>query len=233
MNSLGSLTILTLVSVSIPGPAKLISKSLIQMAQFDIFPTTYLLQDFLGLEYSEQVLTSLSPQLDDLGFGSLSMTLNMGSASIYLLINFSLYLLLIMLDTLKAKAPVFQRVYNKLWQTLIWGLAIRFFTQQYLTLFLSGLIYMENVSCIFSNAYRQAQMTQQETIWILVYAYQSCSSQQCFQYLQFIGLLKISMLLNLIILSKSTKFQQKMCAQKASQQLCLIAWIYQSSNQQL
>ena len=82
----------------------------------------------LSLTYSEDVQQSLTPQLEDLGFGDKSMTLNMGSALIYLVLNLSMYPLLLILANIKQKARVFERLHDRLHKMIIWNLPIRFLT---------------------------------------------------------------------------------------------------------
>lgn len=142
MNNLASLTLLSLIAVNIPGPARFISKSLIAFAQFDIFPTDYFIHNILKLQYQNDDQQALTPQLEDYGFGDISTTLNMGSAMVFCLILAAEYLVLAaVLKPLSSKGQFFLKHYLKLRSSLFWGELLVLVQQQYLTFFLSSLIY--------------------------------------------------------------------------------------------
>ncbi|TNV87962.1 hypothetical protein FGO68_gene17242 [Halteria grandinella] len=139
MNNMANLTILSLISVNIPGPARLIGRTLISFSQFDIFPTDYFFTNLLQLQFTDQ--NALNSQLGDLGFNNISTTMNMGSALVYSLIEISLYLILMIIGRVK----FLSKWHLKLKEKLVWGLPIRLVTSQYVTFYISSLIYLYNI----------------------------------------------------------------------------------------
>ncbi|TNV88256.1 hypothetical protein FGO68_gene11483 [Halteria grandinella] len=147
LNSLALLTMLSLISVNIPGIARYISRSLVAFSQLDIFPTSVFLQESLGLKFTVIGENSEDPdndpltsELADLGFGSRSTSINMGSTLVYLVGIGLAFAALGLFQIFSWRIPAIKSFYQKIHSLIVWGAVLRFLQQQYLTLYLSSLI---------------------------------------------------------------------------------------------
>ncbi|TNV87986.1 hypothetical protein FGO68_gene14821 [Halteria grandinella] len=144
LNCLGSLTILTLIPINIPGPARIISKAIVSFSQFDILPSQLIIEK-LGFKFMDSSQDSLNDELEDLGFDQKSTTRNMGSAVIFLAILLQTMGTFPLLHVLiPAKYVRIKQLSNSLMTKLFWSLPLRYIFSQFLTLFLASLIYFDN-----------------------------------------------------------------------------------------
>ncbi|TNV74672.1 hypothetical protein FGO68_gene5291 [Halteria grandinella] len=141
LNCLSSLTILSLIPVNIPGPARLLSGAIVQFSQFDMIPTQNLFE-WMQLSFSDS--DALTLELDGLGFGSMSTLTNLGSTAVYLALNIYAVLTIPIINRLVPQRFYrLKRATQRIFDGTIWSLPLRFFFAQYLTLYLSALVNFE------------------------------------------------------------------------------------------
>ena len=75
LNALTSLTILSLISINIPGTARVINKTLLNLAQLDFFPTTIIFPKIFT--FDDEQSKALNPYFDNFGESSMNSLVNM------------------------------------------------------------------------------------------------------------------------------------------------------------
>jgi hypothetical protein len=82
------LTILSLISIPIPGIAQSILGIILSLTQLDVLPSDKIYAFLFSFNAEEE--EPISDYFDDAGYSTKNALQNMGSAAIFLLINFSL-----------------------------------------------------------------------------------------------------------------------------------------------
>lgn len=82
LNAFSSLTILSLISISVPGPAQQLNRYIIGFSQLDILPSELIYEK--TLTFPEGNDEALNTYFDQIGFSSSFAVKNMGSTFIFM-----------------------------------------------------------------------------------------------------------------------------------------------------
>ena len=89
---MSSLTMLSLLSINLPGEAYIIQRTIINFAQLDLLPSDYLTDKIF--EFDPQFNHGLTFEFDDAGFDSMNTIKNLGSTFLYIIFNTALLVLI-------------------------------------------------------------------------------------------------------------------------------------------
>ncbi|TNV86560.1 hypothetical protein FGO68_gene5593 [Halteria grandinella] len=149
MNDLSFLIQLSMVSIQIPGIASSIQSILLSVIYLDLLMTDQWLTPFLDMLLSSDESDDDQPVntfLDDQGFKSKLLVLNLGSTLIFLVMQVLLLFFTGISSLLKRHSRIAKRVYDYLSVRLFWGGTIRFIIQQFQPLLMSSIININNFS---------------------------------------------------------------------------------------
>ncbi|TNV86065.1 hypothetical protein FGO68_gene2303 [Halteria grandinella] len=150
LSVLQSITILQLMSLQIPGQARLILDIAIQLASMDILPSQQIFD--ATLTFDQDADASVNEYFEQGGFESLRSVNNLQSTYLYLVVN--TWLLLFVGITIKFKHKLSGRLlklYLKIEGALCWNYFIRFILQSYQQLALATLINSLDFSIEYSG----------------------------------------------------------------------------------
>ena len=85
MEGLSQITVLSLISLNVPGVANQVNSVLLQLAQLDVLPTPLIEEAFLTFNDFED--TPINENFDQFGLQGTNSLRNMGSAFIYVFIG--------------------------------------------------------------------------------------------------------------------------------------------------
>jgi hypothetical protein len=84
LNAFSSLTILSLISISVPGPAQQLNRYIIGFSQLDILPSELIYEK--TLTFPDENDEALNTYFDQIGFSSSFAVKNMGSTFIFMIV---------------------------------------------------------------------------------------------------------------------------------------------------
>lgn len=138
LNALTSLTVLSLISINIPGAANIFNKAVLDFSQLDILPTNVIFPAIFS--FDDNTDGPMNQNFNIGGYQSKNALKNMQSTFIFLCCYVFLLFVLFLLDALKrinVYGSVSMKVQKWLEEALLWNGVLRFIVQQYSTLLLS------------------------------------------------------------------------------------------------
>jgi hypothetical protein len=111
LEGLSQITVLSLISLNVPGVANQVNSVLLQLAQLDVLPTPLIEEAFLTFNDFED--TPINDNFDQFGLSGTNSLRNMGSAFIYVFIGAlalpSLYILNALISFFAVKSQKLER----------------------------------------------------------------------------------------------------------------------------
>jgi hypothetical protein len=147
LEDMSFLSINSLISMPVPGMVQLINNVMLSLIYVDIFMSDEWLPELIYREsYLTKDIEPLNSFFDDNGYSSKSFIKNVGSALVFLVIYFALFLILGLLRILGSFSAKSMNLFKKLKKKLFWGLSITLFLSQFPPLFTSALINCFDIS---------------------------------------------------------------------------------------
>ncbi|TNV86985.1 hypothetical protein FGO68_gene12316 [Halteria grandinella] len=141
LNDLSFLTILSLVSMNVPGIVKLIQGTMLSFIYLDLLKTDqWVVPIIFGSSNEDEEDRGLNSYLEENGFASMSLIMNMQSTFVYLIGLLCVLILLGILKVLSLYFKIFERPNRQLNKLVFWNTLIRFFIQQFSPMLFSALI---------------------------------------------------------------------------------------------
>ncbi|TNV87064.1 hypothetical protein FGO68_gene2250 [Halteria grandinella] len=141
LNDLSFLTILTLVSMNVPGIVQMIQNVMLNFIYLDILKTDqWFIPLVFGVEDEEDTDGGLNSFLEQNGFSSVNSIKNLQSSFIYVIVIFLLYSVMMFFILIGDHVPRFQKLAESMDRKLVWNYPIRFFIQQYSPFFFASLL---------------------------------------------------------------------------------------------
>ncbi|TNV86062.1 hypothetical protein FGO68_gene6948 [Halteria grandinella] len=148
LNVLQSLTILSLMSLSVPGPARVVLLVAMQLSQMDILPADDIYDATLTFEADEPV----NEFFDQGGYQSTSSIRNLGSSYLYGLLVLGVGIFILIGKSLHSKLNArIQRIISKVQDSVCYNFFIRFVLQSYQQFALVALINITHLQMIKSG----------------------------------------------------------------------------------
>ncbi|TNV86946.1 hypothetical protein FGO68_gene14027 [Halteria grandinella] len=146
LNDLSFLTILSLVSMNVPGVVQIIQSTMLSFIYLDLLKTDkWVIPIIFGSDDDPEDDHGLNSYLEENGFGSMSLIKNLQSTFIYLV---GIVIIIIFIGILKLFGLItklFQRPESYLQKKMFWNGAMRFFIQQFSPMLFSALINLYNM----------------------------------------------------------------------------------------
>ncbi|TNV86917.1 hypothetical protein FGO68_gene12905 [Halteria grandinella] len=141
LNDLSFMMILSFISISVPGLVQMIQSTFLSFIYMDLLQTDKWLPRLFFSNQNDDDDEALNQFFEINGFSSKRLINNLGSTFVFLMIFLSLHIfLLLMRCFFEGCTKCGDRIIKKLSEKLYWGGSIRFITQQYTPLALSGAI---------------------------------------------------------------------------------------------
>jgi hypothetical protein len=142
LDDLSFLTILTLVSMNVPGVAQIIQFVLINFIYFDILYTERWFPEFmtylnLEIDFEDYPLNSY---FNENGFESLTFLINIGSSFFFFIIYILLWTSLLLLKILTCMTTWFEKFRIKMQSYLMWNGSINLLMSQFTPIMMSSIL---------------------------------------------------------------------------------------------
>ncbi|TNV87025.1 hypothetical protein FGO68_gene14976 [Halteria grandinella] len=152
LNDLSFLTILTLVSMNVPGIVQMIQNVMLNFIYLDILKTDqWFIPYVFGVEDEEEADRGLNSFFDQNGFSSVNSLKNLQSSLIYVILILLLYSAMMFFRLMGDHFARLQKLAESMESKLVWNYPIRFFIQQYSPFFFAAIINLHDLRFTDTN----------------------------------------------------------------------------------